>query len=266
MKRTILSFSFLLLALVSWSACSNKSASKESQKAYTPDKIQGKALVMTESMSDSAMNAGGQSVYLVEGLRRYRLFFNTATDVANGKEYAAEGVYAQKAIDDMGDPDQGKNGYPLPDRCEHVVHMAWSGLALDVAAGDAEVLCEKVKRYPARAIFLVTHIEPVAAKSGEEPKKDEGEDVTEISVPADKERAAMIEGPKVQTAPLWDPAGGTVSCKVLIGQDGKISELQTGNQLCESVTWSQVRFQPPVQRGHPVKVKTEVEVRFDPRK
>jgi hypothetical protein len=32
------------------------------------------------------------------------------------------------------------------------------------------------------------------------------------------------------------------------------------------VPWSQFRYQPPVQNGHPVKVSTEVEVRFDPRK
>jgi hypothetical protein len=76
----------------------------------------------------------------------------------------------------------------------------------------------------------------------------------------------LIEGPPVQTAPLWEPAGGTVRCKVVIGPDGKISELESTAQLCESVQWSQFRYKPTVQGGHPVKVKTEVEVRFEPRK
>src|SRR5450759_2488001 len=37
-------------------------------------------------------------------------------------------------------------------------------------------------------------------------------------------------------------------------------------QKPEIVPWSQYRYHPPVQGGHPVKVSTEVEVRFDPRK
>jgi hypothetical protein len=53
---------------------------------------------------------------------------------------------------------------------------------------------------------------------------------------------------------------------VVIGTEGKIADLDTGKQLCESVPWSQFRYQPTVQGGHPVKVSTEVEVRFDPRK
>ncbi len=271
MKRHVLSFSFLLLALAACIGCSSKSTSKESKTASrAPDKIQGKALVMDETnSSDAAMNAGGPTVYLVEGLHRYRLFFNKATEVVKDKEYVAEGIYAQKAIDELGDPDQGKNGYPLPDRCESVVHMAWTGLALDIGAGDAEVLCEKIKRYPARAIFLVQHLEPATGAKAEEPKKEEDEeaDAKAVSVPADKERASMIQGPTVQTAPLFDPAGATVSCKVLIDEEGKISKLETGNQLCESVSsWDQVRFKPLVQHGHPVKVKTEVEVKFEARK
>src|SRR5205807_200424 len=99
-------------------------------------------------------------------------------------------------------------------------------------------------------------LQPVDSKSGSDSaqtKKDaEGEEkeVPEVSVPADKQRAFLIEGPNVQTAPLWEPAGGTVRCKVVINQEGKVSELQTGMQLCESVPWSQFRYQPPVQRGH----------------
>ena len=86
------------------------------------------------------------------------------------------------------------------------------------------------------------------------------------SVAGDKQRAFLIEGPIVQTAPLWERTGGTVRCKVVINPEGNVSELETGMQLCETVPWSQFRYQPPVQRGHPVKVKTEVEVRFEPRK
>jgi hypothetical protein len=126
-----------------------------------------------------------------------------------------------------------------------------------------------VKRYPARPIFLVTRLLPVASKESgtAEPKKDaEAENIPEVSVAADKQRALLIEGPTVQTAPLWAPAGGTVRCKLVIDKEGRILELETGAQLCESVPWSQFRYKPTVQGGHPVKVKTEVEVRFDPRK
>ena len=94
----------------------------------------------------------------------------------------------------------------------------------------------------------------------------EEKNIPDVSVAGDKQRAFLMEGATVQTAPLWDPAGKTVSCKVIINQEGKVSELETGMQLCEAVPWSQFRYQPPVQRGHPVKVKTEVEVRFEPRK
>jgi hypothetical protein len=212
-------------------------------------------------------------VYLWEGVRRYRLFVKTAVQVVPGKEYIAEGVYAQKAIDEIGDPDQGKNGYPLQSSCVRVVSMAWSGLAFDVTDGHASVLRQMVRRYPARPVFLVTRLLPVTSKESgadsAEPKKDgeaEEKDIPEVSVAADKQRALLIEGPTVQTAPLWEPTGGTVTCKVVINKEGKISELQSGVQLCESVPWSQFRYQPPVQGGRPVKVKTEVEVRFEPRK
>ena len=79
--------------------CSSEPAAK--QAAPPPDKIQGKALVaLNETTSlDGAFNAGGPSVYLIDGLHRYRLFFNKAYEVQPGKEYTAEGVYAQKAID-----------------------------------------------------------------------------------------------------------------------------------------------------------------------
>jgi len=32
------------------------------------------------------------------------------------------------------------------------------------------------------------------------------------------------------------------------------------------VPWSEFRYQPRLQGGHPVQVNTEVEVRFEPRK
>jgi hypothetical protein len=113
----------------------------------------------------------------------------------------------------------------------------------------------------------VTSTESTAVPA--EPKRGtavEKETIPEISVAADKQRALLIEGPTVQTAPLWEPTGGTVRCQVVINPEGKISELETGVQLCETVQWSQFRYQPPVQGGHPVKVRTEVEVHFEPRK
>ena len=262
----------LLWALAGLGGCSSGTPAKDAKKAGPLDKIQGKAVITAESTAiDTALNGGGPSVYLVDGLRHYRLFFKTTLEVAAGKEYLAEGVYAQRVIDEIGDPDQGKNGYPLPSSCERVVSMAWSGLPFDVFDGKASALRARVKRYPARPVFLVTRLQPApapegggasAAKEAEAPAKD----VPEVSVPADKQKAFLIEGPTVQTAPLWEPAGGTVLCKVVINPEGKVAALGTGMQLCENVPWSQFRYQPPVQRGHPVQVNTEVEVRFEPRK
>jgi len=277
MNRSARIFSFLVLTLAALVGCSSQPSGSESKKAETaPDRIQGKAQVLTEvggGASDAALNAGGPSVYLWEGAKRYRLFLRTPVEVVHGDEYIAEGVYAQKAIDEIGDPDQGKNGYPLQSSCERVVTMAWSGLPFDAIDAQAAVLRAIVKRYPARAVFLVTRIRPVTATESSaasaEPKKDaavEEKNIPEISVAGDKQSAFLIEGPTVQNAPLWEPAGGTVRCKVVINPEGKISELETGAQLCETVPWSQFRYQPPVQGGHPVKVTTEVEVRFEPRK
>ena len=261
-------FCFLVFTVAALTGCSSEPSSKASKPNIAPDKIQGKALILEESTaSDAAMNAGGPSVYLVDGLTRYRLFFNKAFPVEAGKEYLAEGVYAQKAIDSIGDPDQGKNGYPLESSCDRVVRMAWPGLAFDVTDGHVTNLRAKVKRYPARPIFLVTRIEPVAsAADSAKQKKDAEKEAQEISVPADKQRALLIDGPNVLTAPLWEPAGGPARCKVVIDEEGKIAELNTGAQLCETVPWSQFRYKPTVKGGHAVRVNTEVEVRFDPRK
>ena len=275
MNRNAYVFCFLVLTLAGLGGCSREPAAKESKKAGTaPDRIQGKAQVLAVSTpADAALNPGGPSLYLWDGVRRYRLFVRRAVQVDHGKEYIAEGVYAQKAIDEIGDPDQGKNGYPLQSSCERVIRMAWSGLGFYEADERATVLRRLVNRYPARPLFLVTRLLPVTSKesgtgSAELNKSAEAEekDIPEVSVPADKQRALLIEGPTVQTAPLWEPAGGTVRCKVVIDKEGKIAELQTGAQLCESVPWSQFRYQPLVQGGRSVKVKTEVEVRFEPRR
>lgn len=276
MNRNARIFCFLVLTLAAWGGCSSEPRAKESKKAGTaPDRIQGKAQVLVEpgGATDAALNEGGPSVYIWEGTHRYRLFLRTAVEVVHGSEYIAEGVYAQKAIDEIGDPDQGKNGYPLQSSCERVVRMAWSGLSFDAIDSHASLLRARVKRYPARPVFLVTRIRPVTSTESStvspEPKKDaavEEKNIAEVSVAGDKQRAFLIEGPTVQAAPLWEPAGGTVRCKVVINPEGKISELETGAQLCETVPWSQFRYQPPVQGGHPVKVRTEVEVRFEARK
>ena len=267
---------FLVLTLAALGGCSSEPPAKDSKKAGTPlDRIQGKAQVLVESngTTDTALNAGGPSVYLSEGMHRYRLFLKTPVEVTDGSEYIAEGVLAQKAIDEIGDPDQGKNGYPLESSCRHVVTRAWPNLSFDTIDAYVSLVRARVKRYPARPLFLVTRIQP--ATSGEssaasaEAKKNaavEEKDIPEVSVAADKQRALLIEGPAVQAAPLWEPAGGTVRCKVVINPEGKIAELATGVQLCETVQWSQFRYQPPVKGGHPVTVRTEVEVRFEPRK
>ena len=271
MTRNTYVFCFLVLTLAGLAACSSKPSPETSRQATAPDKIQGKAqiLLIESTASDAAMNAGGPSVYLVDGLNRYRLFFNKAFQVEAGKEYIAEGVNAQKTIDAIGDPDQGKNGYPLQSSCDRVVRMAWPGLAFDVTDSHTTSLRAKVKRYPARPVFLVTRIQPVTSAADSAKKKDSGagdKEAPEVSVPADRQRALLIEGPTVLTAPLWEPAGGVARCKVVIDEEGKIAELNSGAQLCETVPWSQFRYMPSVKGAHPVRVNTEVEVRFDPRK
>lgn len=258
-------FSLLVLALA-LGGCSSTPPAGEAKKAGPPlIKIQGKvdAVIDPPGTGDAGLNPGGPSLYIWEGKHRYRLFPKKTTVLENGKEYIVEGVNAQKVIDEIGDPAQGKNGYPLLSSCERVVKMAWRNMPFDEVDVKASVLRNRTARYPARPIILVTRIEPVTA----EPKKDDEEkEVPTVSVAADKQRAFLLEGSPVQPAPLWEPAGGTIRCKVIINTEGKISELETGAQLCEAVQWSQFRYQPPVKGGHPVEVKTEVEVRFEPRK
>ena len=111
MNRNARIFCFLVLTLAALGGCSSKPSAKESKKAETaPDRIQGKAQVLTESggASDAALNAGGPSLYIWEGATRYRLFLRTAVELVHGDEYIAEGVYAQKAIDEIGDPDRAR--------------------------------------------------------------------------------------------------------------------------------------------------------------
>src|SRR5580700_9669142 len=155
MTRNMYGFGFLVVALTGLAGCSSAPPPKQ---AAAPDKIQGKAQVVVSETNalDTSLNAGGPSVYLVDGLNRYRLFFNKAFQVEAGKQYMAEGVYAQKAIDAIGDPDQGKNGYPLESSCGTVVRTAWPGLSFDVTDSYAASLRSKVKRFPARPVFLVT--------------------------------------------------------------------------------------------------------------
>lgn len=260
----------LVIALAGLGGCSSEKPAKDSAKTATPrDRIQGKAQVLlTETTAtDAALSAGGAAVYIWEGKRRYRLFLKDPYEVEGGQEYVVEGVHAQKVIDEIGDPDQGKNGYPLHASCRRVVRMAWPGLSLDATDAHASTLRARIARYPARPVFLVTHIEPAPAKDkpgAQEPGSAPGG--PEVSVPAETQQALLLAGQTVRQAPLWQPAGGTIRCKVLIGQDGTIAELRTGAQLCEMVPWSEFRYKPTVQSGRPVRVATEVELRFEPRR
>jgi len=270
MSRNAWILGFMVLGLAAGSGCSSKPSADTAKKAAAaPDKIQGKAQVLVENggAMDAALNAGGSSVYIWEGVRRYRLFLSSPYEFTHGDEYSVEGVIAQRVIDEIGDPDNGKGGYPLQSSCEHVVRMVWGNLPMDTIDLDAQVLRTRVNRYPARPVFLVTRIHALKpGEGGAEPKKDAAKDAKEISVPADKQKAALIEGSVVQPAPLWEPAGKTVKCEIVIGPDGKVVELGSGTQLCEAVPWAQFRYQPPAQAGHPVKIRTEVEVKFEPKK
>jgi len=265
MTRDMYVFCFLALAIAGSAGCSSEPAAK--QAAPPADKIQGKSLVALNEATalDAALNAGGPSVYLIDGLNRYRLFFNKAFEVQPGKEYSAEGVFAQKAIDAIGDPDQGKHGYPLADSCGRVVRMAWPGLAFDMTDSYSSTLRSKVQRFPARPVFLVTKIQLVTGEQKKDAAAEEKEP-PKVSVPADKQRAQLVEGPTVLPAPLFEPAGGTAHCKVVVDEEGKIAQLNSGAQLCETVPWSQFRYKPALKAGHPISVNTEVEVHFDPRK
>jgi hypothetical protein len=129
-------------------------------------------------------------------------------------------------------------------------------------------LRNRAGRYPARPILLVTRITSAPDKeAGKAPEDaDEEEDVNAVPVPADKQKAQLIEGTTVLPSPLWAPTGDKIRCKVIIGPDGKIAKLDTGAQLCEAVQWAQFSYKPTIRGGRPVSVKTEVEVLYEPRK
>ncbi len=269
MNRNARIFSGLSLAFALLGGCSSKPPASEAKKPSTPlQKIQGKVRLVPDptGSGDSGLNGGGPAVFLWEGKHAYRLFSRKTAAVVDEGEYIVEGVNAQKVIDEIGDPAQGKNGYPLLSSCERVVKMAWSGMSFEEHDLKAAVLRRRVGRYPARPVLLVVRLQP-APKDG--PKKDaaaEEKEAPTVPVPADKQRASLIEGSLVQAAPLWEPAGGPVRCKVIINAEGKVSELETGAQLCEVFEWDQLRYKPLMQRGLPVQVSTEVEVNFEPRK
>ncbi len=275
MNRTACISCFVVFTLLLFAGCSSKPAATEAKQADVPvDKVQGTAQVVDpDGSTDAALNPGKTSAYIWEGKNRYRLFLRKDAEIVHGNGYVVEGINAQKAIEAIGDPDQGKNGYPLEASCERVVRMAWKNQAFDAVGAQAAALCGRIKRYPARPVLVVTKLRPMtdeeSAALAEQKKKDAAADdpkAPEISVPAEKQAALLIEGSPVQPAPLFDPAAGTMKCKVLIGSDGRISELQTGLQICEAVQWSQFRYKPAMQGGKPAKVKTEVEIKFEPRK
>ena len=213
MTRNTCFFSVLILAFGGLAGCSSEPVAK--QVAPPPDKIHGTALVMLDETTalDSALNAGGPSAYLVDGLNRYRLFFNKTFQIDPGKAYTAEGVYAQKAIDAIGDPDQGKNGYPLQASCDRVVRMAFPGLAFDVTDSYSNSLRARVKRYPARPVFLVMQIELATGADSATPKKDEAGGKEAVSVPADKQRALLVEGPASFRRRFGSPRAERIAAK-----------------------------------------------------
>lgn len=275
MNRTVCISCLVVFTLLFFAGCSSKPPDTQAKQAeISLDKIQGTAQVTDPDGSpDAALNPGKTSAYLWEGRDRYRLFLRTDADIVHGQEYVVEGINAQKAIEAIGDPDQGKNGYPLESSCERVVNAAWKSQPFDAVAAQAAALRGRIKRYPARTVFLVTRIRPMteqeSAALAEQKKKDAAASnakAPEITVSAEKQSALLTEGSPVQPAPLFEPAGGTVKCKVLIGADGKIAELDTGLQLCEAVQWSQFRYKPTMQGGRPARVNTEVEMKFEPRK
>ena len=262
------SLSAIVLALVITAGCS-KSPTDQPSAAIPLDKIQGKAQKLIEQggATDAALNAGGDSIYIWVGLQRYRLFLKAAVEIEHGKQYVVEGIHAQKVIDDLGDPDNGKNGYPIVASAERAVRRAWPNLSMDGLESTVSLVRARLKRYPARPLFLVQKIrEATAAEIAAAVPPETAKAAPEVATPADKQRALLLEGNPVLPAPLWEPNGGSVSCKLVLGIDGKVAELETGKQLCEAVPWSTFRYQPTLKAGKPARVSTEVEIRFEPRK
>jgi len=76
MNRDARIFCFLVLTIAALAGCSSEPAKQSKKAASAPDKILGKAQVLIESggSTDAALNAGGtNSVYIWEGMKRYRL-------------------------------------------------------------------------------------------------------------------------------------------------------------------------------------------------
>jgi hypothetical protein len=127
---------------------------------------------------------------------------------------------------------------------------------------DATALRTTIQRHPARPVFLVTKLTPVTPDTTADRKK-ESADEKPVEVPGDKQKALLIDGPTVLKAPLWAPDAATLKCSIVIDGEGKVSDVQTGKQLCESVPWEKFSYKPTAQGGHPVKVQTDVEVKFE---
>jgi len=270
MNRNTLIFSFVVVMVGAMTGCSSKPA-EEATKAKTElHRIQGKTQVLmdTGGTGEASLNPGKPPITILDGTRRYRLFSKQPLEVVPGGEYIVEGIDAQKVINEIGDPANGKGGYPLTSSCERVVKMAWGLLSFDERDSKVSILKARVARYPARSVFLAVKLTRVMPKEGADAKKGAAageKEVPIVSVAADKQRASLIAGPTNLPAPLWDAAGATVKCKLIINPEGKVSELETGSQLCESVDWTQFSYKPLVQGGRPVQVRSEVELRFDPR-
>ena len=271
MKRNAYMFCFLASTLGLLGGCSSQPAANQAKKAAVAmDKIQGKLqLLDPEGATDAAMNAGGRSAFLWVGPRRFRLFLTTRPELVHGDEYVAEGIWAQKLIDDIGDPANGANGYPLDDSCRKVVTTVWKSLAFDALDTQTSLVCAVIKRHPARPLFLVTKIESAPADAKASKKKEDAakeKDYKEITVSAEKQKALLLESAPDAAAPLFQPAGGKETCKVFIAPEGKITELLSGRPLCEAVDWGKYRYKPTVQGGRAVYVNSEVDIKFDPRK
>jgi hypothetical protein len=274
MNQNTRSFSFLVLALAVLGGCSSEPKASDAKKKETPLlRVQGKVRTVPDmsGSGDGSLNAGGPALNLWKGKRLYRLFSRRGLELVDDTEYVVEGVLAQKVIEEIGDPANGKQGYPLLSSCQRVVKMAWGGISFEEVDLKAAVLRARVGRYPARNVLLIVKIQPVPKDGGKKSAAtgdaaEDDESIPVVAVAADKQSASLVEGSLVQQAPLWDPAGTTASCKVIIDTKGKIAELETGAQLCEAFDWDKLRYQPLVKAGKPVRVKTEVALRFDPRK
>ncbi len=66
-----------------------------------------------------------------------------------------------------------------------------------------------------RPLFLVTKIRPATAEETAA-IPEAAKPGPEVALPPEKQRALLLEGATVQAAPLWEPNGGTLSCKVVL--------------------------------------------------